>query len=265
MAAGPALILTSGFATNPGATVTNATISTGDSAAIRAFDQPGDAFLIELWTFNASGGVIRLTSPRLHDNSQGIRFQSPAGAALQYLPRATRQRVFSVDTITYGISGGAAETDCFSALYYYTHLGGASQSLVTWPQIQDQIIDYCGVELDITSGATAGQYGGARTLNQDFQNLKADYNYAVVGYSCASSFNTLAIQGPDTSNYVLGGPGSTNLDVTGDWFVRLSQYQNAPMIPVIKANNQGATSVSIQSADTATAHHVSLHLARLNS
>lgn len=259
-----ALILTSGFVTNPGATVTNATISTGDSATVKSFNS-GYADLIQLWTSNATGGVIRITSNRLHDNVQGIRMQAAAGQSLEYFPRQLKQSLYSVDTITTAMSGGGAEVDAFSYLTYYSNLDGTNQNLVSWDQIKDQIVDYCGVQLSLTSGATAGQYGGSRTLNQDFQNLKADYSYAWLGYTCASAFCTLALSGPATSNWMLGGPGSVNQDVTNDWFVRLSINQGVPLIPVVKANDQGATTVQLMSTDTATSHNVSLLFARLNA
>jgi hypothetical protein len=59
----------------------------------------------------------------------------------------------------------------------------------------------------------------------------------------------------------LGGPGTTNVNNTRNWFVDLSLAQNLPLIPIIQANNKGATSVYVQDAATqSTAFTVSLHL-----
>lgn len=262
---GAALQIVTGSVTNPGAAITALTPAPGDSFQVKAFDQPGHASLIELWTSAATAGILRIRSNRLHDVNQGIRLQVPAGNQLEYFPRSIRQRLYSADQLIVEMSGGAAEVDVLSYLLYYSNLDGANVSFASWPEIQDQIVDFAGVESTLTSGATAGQYGGSRTLNQDFQNLKADQRYALLGYTCRSAFATLAINGPDTGNLNIGGPGSTNTDVTSDWFVRLSQFQGVPLIPVFKSNNAGATTVQLASADTATAHPVSLLFARLSS
>jgi hypothetical protein len=262
---GRALQVVTGSVVNPGAAITALTPAPGDSFAVKAYDSPGRADILELWTSNATGGVLRLRSNRLHDNVQGIRLQVPAGNTAEYFPRTLKQRVYSGDPLTLEMSGGGAETDVLSYLIRYTNLDGSDAVYASWAEIQDRIVDYAGVESTLTSGGTAGQYGGTRTLNQDFQNLKADEKYALLGYTCKSNVATVIVQGPDTGNLNIGGPGSTNTDITSDWFVRLSQFQGEPLIPVIKANNAGATTVALASADTATAHAVSWIFARLTA
>ena len=262
---GKCLQVITGFATNPGAANTALTVATGDSLTLDSFDASAPAYLVSEWCENATGGVIRTKSPRFHDNTQGIRLQVPPGDDLwEFRPRVP-QRLYSGDTLTVDTTGGGAEVDVVSMLVYYTNVPGIDAPLASWAEIQDRIVNYVGLEVDLTSGATAGQYGGARTLQQDFTVLKADESYALLGYTCASKFATLGITGPDTGKVRVAGPGSIHTEDTADWFVGLSDAIGQPCIPVIKANNAGATTVDLVSTDTATAHHVSLILAELSS
>src|SRR5579859_3655764 len=78
---GRALELIAGFATNPGATLTTVTMSTGLSAVIRGTDTTKGTWLLATHAFNATAGELRITSPRLHDQSQGIRQRITAAFA----------------------------------------------------------------------------------------------------------------------------------------------------------------------------------------
>lgn len=263
---GKCMQLITGFATAPGAAATGITVSPGDSLTLDSFDTAAKAYLLSLWAENATGGVVRVKSPRLHDNVQGIRLQIPAGDDLyEFRPRKP-QRLYSADTLTVDTTGGGAgEVDVVSLLTYYEDVQGIDAPLARYAEIQDRIVNYVGLEVDLTSGATAGEYGGALALQASFTVLKADLSYALLGYTCASKFATLGITGPDTGKVRVGGPGSVHSEDTTNWFVDLEQLIGMPTIPVIKANNAGTTTVDLASSDTATAHHVSLILAELSS
>lgn len=262
---GKAMQVLTGFATNPGATNTALTVSTGDSLTLDSFDPSERAYLLSLWADNANGGVVRVKSPRFHDNVQGIRLQVPAGDDLwEFRPRIP-QRLYPADTLSVDTTGGGAETDVVTLLVYYDNVPGIDAPLATFAQIQDRIVSYVGLQVNLTSGATAGEYGGGRTLQQDFTVLKADVSYALLGYTCLSRFTTLGITGPDTGKIRVGGPGSVHSEDTASWFVDLEQLLGKPTIPVIKALNAGATTVDLVAHDTATAHTVSLILAELSS
>ena len=262
---GKALKVVSGFATNPGAAVTALTVSPGDSFTVADFDAPNKAYLGAIWAENAAGGVLSIHSPRMHDNVQGIRLQVPAADEVQILPQLADEPLYPNDPLTVSMSGGAAETDVLSFLTYYDDLPGVDAQLETWAAVQGQIVHLMGLEVDTSSGAAAGNYGGTRALNADFPQLKADTRYAILGYTCASKVATVGITGPDTGNTRIGAPGSVHTDVTGSWFVDLSNALGKPCIPIIKANNAAATNVDLLSTDINAAHHVSFILAQLAS
>lgn len=260
---GAAFEIVSGRVSDPGAALTALTPNTGDSFTVRSFPEASKAHLANIWSENASGGVLSIHSPRLHDDVQGIRLQVPAAQTVQELPLHAWQELFPNDPLNVSMSGGAAEEDLLSYLVYYDNLGGINQALAMWAEVRPRIVNLMGLEVDLASGATAGDYGGTRAMNADFPQLKAGLTYAVLGYTCASAFGTLGIKGTDTGNLRVGGPGSTRTDITAGWFINLSEKLGKPCIPLIQADNAPNTNLDLTASDTATAHHVSLVLAQL--
>ena len=262
---GIALQVVTGHVTNPGANPTALTPGTGDSFTVDVFDPSSSAKLLSAWTENATGGIIRFRSPRLHDPAQGLRLRIPANDNVQALGGPEYQALYPGDNLIVESSGGGAEVDVLSYLVYYENLPGISAPLQSWAQIRDRIVNIAGVELNLTSGNTAGDYGGARTLNQDFQNLRAGESYALLGYTCSAAFATLRITGPDTGKLGVGGPGSTNTWDTADWFVKLSDKLGLPLIPVIQANNAGGTVIDMVDTAAGANKPVTLIMAELAS
>ena len=262
---GKALQVVSGYATNPGATITALTPSTGDSFAVDVFQPPAVAKLLRAWGTNAAGGIVRFRSPRLHDVAQGLRLRIPAGDNVQWFGGPELQSLYPGDSLTVEMSGGTAETDILSYLVYYSDLPGIDAPLASWSDVRGRIGNIAGVEVNLTTGATAGQYGGARVLNQDFQNLRAGESYALLGYTCASALTTIRVTGPDTGKLGVAGPGSPNTWETDTWFKDLSDMTGLPTIPVIQANNAGGTVVDCIDTSTATNKPVTLILAELTS
>lgn len=262
---GIGLQVVTGFATNPGAAITALTASTGDAFAVDTFDTSSKAHLLRAWAGNATGGIVRFRSPRLHDPAQGLRLRLPAADQVQLIGGPEMQALYPADPLIVEMSGGGAETDVLSYLVYYENLPGIAAPLASWASVQDRILNLAGVELNMTGGATVGQYGGARTLNQDFQNLRAGESYALLGYTVAAAFPTLRITGPDTGKLGVGGPGSTNSWDTATWFIDLSNSSGLPCIPIIQANNAGGTVIDMVDTAAGVNKPVTLILGELSS
>lgn len=258
-----ALEVLTGRALNPGAALTAVTNNTGNSFAIRDFADPSMAFLEELWGFAATAGELRVTSPRLHDNVQGLRYGLPANVIRSVWPDELRQRVYANDTLTVQVSGGGAETDTVGMVVTYDELGGITQNLQSWDGIAPRIIDVIGHEVQVTGPTTAGDWSAGNALNAFSQQLKADSTYAVLGYVTTTAATAIGISGSDTGNLRVGGPGPTEPLETRDWFVSLSRNTGKPLIPVIKSNNQGSTFVSVCRNTAGGTDNVYLTLARL--
>lgn len=255
----------SGKVTNPSTTLTALTMATGDSLSVRSFPADGDAFLLNAWAQEATAGTLTITSPRMHDNVQGIRSNVLITNPQPLLPRAVMQRLYAQDTLVVKLSGGGSETDVASLLVWYRNVPGIDSQLHTWDEIKPRIVNILTVENQLTTGGTAGDYGGSAALNTNFDLLKANKPYAILGYQPTAACLSVGIKGPDTGNVRIGGPGSTSRIETRAWFIDINQFTGLPTIPVINSANRGSTFVDLISTVTSTANTVDLIMAELSS
>lgn len=263
---GLCLNVISGRVVNPGGALTALTPNTGDSFVVKNFNnQAGKAYLASLWAFGATAGVVRVFSPLMHDDAQGLRLRYTATDPTELVPDELRQLLYSQDQLNVQMSGGAAETDALAALIFYEDLDGANARLYTWDQIQPRIQNFVGIECNLTSGGVAGQYGGAQAINANFDVLKANTDYAILGYVVDSPFLLLGVTGPGTSNFRVGGPGTTRREVTSGWFVDLSRKTGKPAIPVFNSADKANTIIDLVDVAIAQARNVAFICAQLSS
>lgn len=248
---GVACQVISGRVTNPGAVLTALTVGTGDSFTVANFNLASTAYLDEVWAKEATKGVLRIRSPRLHDAAQALRLNVGDTIARNLLPLQAGQPLYPGDLLTVELSGGAAETDMASLLLYYQDLPGIQAQLAHWEEVAPRIVNIAGIEVDPVTSATAGDWGAGRAINADFDVFKADARYALLGYDVDTSVCTFAISGPDTGNLKMGGPGPVDHIQTRNYFVDQALATGRPYIPVIAGNNRGATLAFV--ADPATA------------
>ena len=262
---GAAFQVLSGRVTNPSTTITAVTMNTGDSNTVRSTAITAPIWLENVWAFGATAGLVRIRSPRLHDAAQGIRQRYNASNPDPLLAEYSRQLLYSQDTLTVEMTGGAAETDMLSFLVSYDDIPGLAANLQTWDQISPIINNYTGQECNMTTGATAGQYGGAQALNASISYLKANTNYAVLGYLVDAACGTVGLTGADFGNLRVGGPGSIRNELTSGWFVDLSQRAGRPFIPVFNSANIANITVDIATPATAATVNITWNLAELKS
>jgi hypothetical protein len=260
---GIAYQLVSGRVTNPGAALTAVTVNTGDSLQIPKFSDGSMGLLEQIWVHAATPLQVRVRSPRLHDNAQGIRLTVPESAAKPLLPDEADQPVVSIDTLIVELNGGGAETDVAVLALWYADLSGSDQKLALWEQVKPRIKHMLTNEVDCTAPATIGNWNAGNPLTLNFDQLHANSKYAILGYEVNASCAAVAIAGPDTSNLRVGGPGTLDSRVTRDWFVRQSIQTGRPHIPIFDAANKGATNVFTLSASAPAAINVGLILAEL--
>lgn len=261
------LNLITGRVLNPGAALTSLTPNTGDSFVVKNFNtDSAKARLVSLWAFGATAGVVRVFSPLLHDDAQGIRLRYTAADPTELVPDEFAQAVVAQDQLNVQMSGGGAETDTLAMLLLYDNVAGAeNQRLYTYDQIAPRIKHYLGIECNLTTGATAGQYGGAQAINTNFDVLKANTDYAILGYQCDNNALAVGITGPDTSNFRVGGPVTTRHEVTAGWFVDLAKKSGQPAIPVFNSANKANTLIDIVDTATAASRNISFICAQLTS
>lgn len=243
--------------------LTNATAATGDSLGVRSFRDSGFAKLENVYLQGSSAPRrVRLLSPRLHDNVTGISFQALESPTEFLLPPDFAQPLYSSDTLVAQMDA-AASSDTVAALFnYYSDLPGIQADLRTWDAIKGRIIDIKPVEVDVTSSATIGQWSDTVITTTENQ-LKANYEYAVLGVEESAVVLCVGIKGVATGNLRVCAPGASPTLRLTDYFVYMSQQFGTPHIPVIQANDRAATFVSVAANTASVSTNVFLIMARL--
>lgn len=262
---GLAYEIVSGRATNPGAAFTALTPSTGASFGIRSADMSSEVILDSMWAKGGTAGQFRIRSPRLHDNVQGIKFNYLANNARDWLYGFQGQPLEPQDVLIAEITGGAAETDTGYFGVYYRNLPGVDARLTDWPSIAARIKNILTVQVAVAGAATLGDWSAGTALNATQDLLKANVDYAVLGYTCDVSVGAIAIQGPDTGNLKTGGPGPTEALETVNYFIEQSNSSGRPYIPVVNAANKFGTLVFQQDNLAGATNNVFLQLAELTA
>jgi hypothetical protein len=228
-----------------GATLAALTPLTGDSLTVRNAAQGSEVLLAQVWSDVQVAGTLRVRSPRFHDNVQGIRFDTVIGELKPVLPWGLPEPLVPQDNMTIELAGSAVAGDIEQVflLLYYADLPGSDARLASWEDIANRIEHIIPVENTIATGTT-GDWTGAEAINAEFDLLKANTDYALLGYLTDTETGAVSWKGSDTGNYRVGGPGEPDLrDLTKDWFVLLSQAYGRPMIPVFNAGNKAGIQV----------------------
>jgi hypothetical protein len=244
---GRALEVITGFTTAPGATFTPVTMAAGNSLTIRNTPFDADIRLVQNWTDNQALGVTRLRSPKLHDNVQNLRFAITASDVSPLMPWGGIQKLIAQDTLILEMTGSAVGGDIETAclLIYYANLPGSDARLAMWADIAPRIVNYMTVENTIAAG-TAGGYSGEEAINAEFDLMKANTDYALIGYLTTVECATVRWRGADTANLGLGGPGNESMRwVTSTWFKRLSESTGLPLIPIFNSANKAGILIDV--------------------
>jgi hypothetical protein len=97
-----------------------------------------------------------------------------------------------------------------------------------------------GNENSISTG-TAGGWSGEEAINVEFDNFKANTDYALMGYLVSAECLAVRWRGSDTGNLGVGGPGTIDQrDLTARWFCTLSDEFGLPLIPVFNSANKSS-------------------------
>jgi hypothetical protein len=236
-----AIEVVAGRATNPGAAFTALTPNTGGSFTVRNAALSSRIFLDGVWYKGASAGSVQVKSPRMHDNVKGMQYQAAAANAFNLMGDFPRTKLVPQDVLSFSITGGAAETDDAAILISYEDLPGSNGRWASWEQILPRIVELVTNEVSISAAATLGDWSAGTALNATNDLLRANTDYAVLGYVCQNSVCAIALQGPDVGGLKAGGPGNSNVLETREWFKRLDFASDLPFIPIINSANKGGT------------------------
>lgn len=262
---GIALEVVSGRVVNPGATITALTADSNDSFVVRNFSDGNNAWTISAWASSATAGILRIRSPRWHDNVQGFRARVLAATTTPLWHLGAKQKLYAQDALIVEQSGGGAESDCASYLNFYENLPGADGRFFTWDQIVGRIKNVLAIETTHATGAVLGDYSGGVAINNNFDLLKANTDYAILGAYTDVQVCTIGYRGPDTGNIRAGVPATTNRIENREWFKELSKATGLPTIPVFNSANKGGTIVDLVHTTNAVTVNVTTLVAELGS
>lgn len=242
---GPGLEVITAQGTAVPAALTSLAAVAGDSLAIRSFDPPKMAKILQHWNDVQTAGTSQLRSAKLHDNVRGIRIDTVVSNPVPLLPWGTGQRVYQNDVLIQELLSGAVAGDIESvaSLIYYEDLPGANARLIGVDELMRRAINISGVENTLALGTTGG-YSGAEAVNAENDQFHASAEYAIVGFLVDTECAVVGYRGADTSNLRVAGPGDETIRwITTEWFIRLSRAFNLPLIPTIRAENKANTQI----------------------
>lgn len=248
-----------------GAAIAALTAVTGDSLAVRSTTEGKRVDLVQFWADVQVAGTGRIRSPRMHDNVQGVRFDTIIADLYPLMPPGQRQRLYSNDVLNVELGGSAVAGDIeyICLMLLYEDLAGGAARFIAEDELRRRAVNLSTVENTIATGATA-VWATAEAINAEFDQFHANGQYALVGYTVDAQAAAVAWRGPDTSNYRVGGPAiAADRSITVDWFIRLSRMLGVPMIPVFSAENKASTLIDAlqdeNGADvTVISHYVEL-------
>ena len=234
-----AMEIVGGFVTAPSTTLTALTMMSGNTLQVRNTGLDKPISLIAAWARNQTAGVLRIRSPLLHDNVQGMRFGAAANAPRNLIPVPGKQALEPQDTLIVELSGSATAGDIEQAflINYYDDLPGVEGRFLTAAEFYELNCVLVTIENTLALG-TGGGWSGEEALNAEYNLLRANTDYALLGYTLSANCGAVRWRGTDIGNLGVGGPGdSVNTNDTARWFVSLAEATGMAMIPVINSAN----------------------------
>src|SRR5436190_9989834 len=121
---GPALDTVTSTGTAIGATLAATTIATGDSFQIKNQNGNVPAWLLQIVADVQVAGMVRVRSPKFHDNVDAIRSRTTIGDLSPLLPWGAAQPLYPQDVLTVELAGSAVGGDIESVVQpmYYPDL-----------------------------------------------------------------------------------------------------------------------------------------------
>ncbi len=262
---GLALEVIAAQATNIGAGPTNLPAIAGSTLVVRNARLDSRVWLLNFWAHLQVTGFVQLRSPRLHDNVRGLRAGIRLNESVPRLAEGVKQSLVPQDTLIFeGSSADAAgNIESMLALLYYEDLAGGDARLIAFDELMTRGVNVVTVDDTFVAGV-AGGFSGEKAINAGSDLLKANTDYALVGYESTVFVPSIQWRGIDSANLRVGGPGDPIIsEKTRSWFSDLARAFGMPMIPVFNSANRGGWLVDIVNSQVAAAPRITSVLVEL--
>lgn len=262
---GRAIETVSGILTAGGATIVTMPPVTGDSFTIRNSNRP--AKLLTVWSAPQVAGALRLSSPLMHDTTNGLTFQHGSSNDVLLKPAEFQQDLMAQDTIAVAWSGSAVAGDIEHSHHtiYYPELPGIDGKFISSQEMNRRTVNLLAMRMTLTLGAT-GQYSGAEAINAESDTFKANTDYAIIGIQAgvASAVGMVGFRSPDWGNLRIGVPTVGEPHFYSAYFQELSDSTGIPLIPVFNSSNRSQTLIDACGNENAATYSMSVLLAELS-
>lgn len=245
-------------------TFTQSVGMTGQTTTVRNTSLGSKINLEAMWGVESVLEIVRVRSPRLHDNVQGIRYQVPSNSVINLLGYRPQTPLVPQDLLVTEIAAATAVVGTSFLQISYASLPGSDGNYLTWGQVEPRVVDIMTQEVTPGNPTAAGQWSAGVALNSSFDLMKANTWYALLGYTTSVQCGAISIQGPDTGGLKVGGPGPTNALETREWFCWMDEFGDEPGIPVINSANKAGTFVYLADYQATNAAVVDLLFAELS-
>lgn len=228
-----------------GAAAAAITVSGGASDSLVIKNNMGNKYpqILANWAFNQTSGWHQIVFPSGHDTTRNYRVNATATELDPRLPAGmtldpTAQEQLSV-TIAGSATAGDVELGCL--LMYYPDLPGLRGRYIDAATVMKASECLTTISATLTGAATG--YTGVELINAESDLLKANRDYAVLGFSTNTDCAAIFIVGPDTGYQRMAAPGdSADVENGANWFMQMSRFHGLPCVPVINSGNKNSTS-----------------------
>lgn len=264
---GKAMEILTGYVTGAAGTDMDAlTMLAGNSLTIRNAKEGSKVYLIAVWALNQANDTwLRIRSPRLHDNVEGMTFAVESANPRPLLPIGLMQELVPQDTLVVEMmdAGAASDLDYACLLIWYDDLPGVDARFISVEEFKARAKHIVGVRNTLTLD-TDGTYDAEEAINAEYDLLKANTDYALIGCRVRDAVPCIRYRGTDTGNLGIGVPGSVGNEwYANRWFLLLAEMTGLPCIPVINSANRANLLIDAPATENDVTEEVSTILVEL--
>jgi hypothetical protein len=238
------------------ATFTAVAPVSGDTLQVRNFNPGTRAFLVEAGNKHATAGILRVRSPYLLDDVNAIRARTLAADPTNLLPDEVQQPLHAQDQLIVESTGGASAETVAGVLVNWYEAVGVQGRCISYDEANSRVSGIMVNEVAVT-GLAAPNWGST-LLSAGTGVLKANQDYAILGYILDVPCTAIGILGLDTGSFRVGATGSTDRFRTREHFMLMARRTQLDYVPVINAANAPGTQVQVIDSAGATAVNVGL-------
>lgn len=219
-----------------------------------------EARLLNFWTDVQTAGFTRITSPSMHDQTQGYQVRQAVSDCDLRIPMGIGLDLTPQEDLAVTISGAATagDVETFAGLMYYEGLGRVSETAqgISFQEFQKRRATggLVTIPATITAAGATGGVSGEELITAESNLLKANTDYAVLGCITSVECAALTMRGPDTGNVHIAVPGNEiDIDMMAGFFLLLARAHDLPIIPVINSGNRASTYIGCVQDENAAA------------